>query len=381
MDVSGYKWGDVDGSGTWNESDGAALGGWTIVLDRDNIIGNNNEISVTITADGTTDADGDGDIDAADKGYYAFNNIGPVTDDDGVLWVYEIQQDGFTQTYGNGGFSFSITSGLVIEGSLGETEEGNFGNQMLAGANRTPGFWQSTLGKSLYDGNNANNGDANGDGKPDGDKDFAAEGWSTTDLLTKYGVDKLGANGQPGSDGKNDTFIVWDADRDGNFDPGQDIFLTAMQLAKWVGSTGDNLKMLERDIGATFLNTLNNHSLTTPEQGTGDKFTGMDALDPDIADAFEDAVAFALKFDADLNGISSGSKKVMQFDWNNGGSAAHNELAAFNESGEAMTGATLKQVVMDGDDYSSSFVQNYLAMASSEQQGEQIYAVEQLVVI
>ncbi len=94
-----------------------------------------------------------------------------------------------------------------------------------------------------------------------------------------------------------------------------------------------------------------------------------------------DAVAFALKFDADLNGISSGSKKVMQFDWNNGGSAAHNELAAFNESGEAMTGTTLKQVVMDGDDYSSSFVQNYLAMASSEQQGEQIYAIEQLVVI
>jgi hypothetical protein len=371
FNISGYKWGDVDGDGTWNEADNAGLTGWTIVLDRDNIAGNNNEIATDVT-----DADG----------FYSFTGLGPGSYGGALVagqtyYVYELQnQDGFTQTF-NGGFSFTLQSGVDLAGDLGEAEEGNFGNHMMAGANRTPGFWQSTLGKSLYDGNNFNNGDANGDGKPDGNKDFAAEGWSTTDLLSKYGVDKVGG------DGINDTFIVWDADRDGNFDSGHDVFLSANQLAKWVGTTGNHLQMLERDVGATFLNTLNNHALTTLDQSTGDKFTGMDAMDGSIIDSFEDAIAYLLKFDSDLNGVVPGSKKQVQAllepDWNGGigGSAAHVDLAAYNESGEIMDGSTLKQVAMDGDDYSSSLVQDYLAVAHFEYHSQDLLSTQQTTVV
>ncbi|MGQ7829758.1 MSCRAMM family protein, partial [Altererythrobacter sp. Z27] len=350
MFISGYKWADANNNSEWDEADTAVLSGWTIVLDQDDVPDNGNEIDVQVT-----------NVD----GYYSFTiTYDMIVDDaDGILHVYEVMQDGFTQTYGGelGYFSFSVESGLIISGSLGEAEDGNFGNYMMQGANRTPGFWQSKLGFSLYDGNDENNGDANGDGSPDGDKDFDAEGWSTTDLLTKYGIDTDG-------DDVNDHFVLWDADCDGVFDEGEDIYLTPEELRAWVsgggkGGNGGNsnyLTSLERDLGATFLNSINNHSLTTPDSESEDPCTGMDALNPDIADDYATAVSFILQFDPDLNGMASGGKKAWQDAWKAGGSEAHNELAMFNESGEATVNGFTTQVAMDGDDYSSSLVQGYL---------------------
>ncbi len=367
MNLSGYKWGDIDGDGTWDEPDGAGLEGWTIVIDFDDNPDNGFFASTTTNS----------------AGYYEFTNLGPDTlgddgstklsdDADGTLYVYEIQQNGFTQTY-NGGYTFSITSGLVVSGAIGVAEEGNFGNQMMLGANRTPGFWQSTLGYSLYDGDDDNNGDANGDGVPDGDKNFDEEGWSTTDLLTKYGTDT-------DSDGENDTFILWDENNDGLYDPGDDIFLTPEQLHDWVSGgpadekgSRDYTEALERDLGATFLNTLNNHSLTTPGSDSEDPHTGQDTVDGEIWDSYTAAVEFILKHDADLDGEADVGKKGQQHDWKDGefgvddisGSDAHTELAGFNENGEAMMGTTMTQILMDGDDYSSELVQNYLGMQDS----------------
>lgn len=221
-------------------------------------------------------------------------------------------------------------------------------NYMMPGANRTPGLWQSTLGKSLYDGINTNNGDANGDGKPDGNKDFDAEGWSTTDLPIKYGV-------------LNDTkFAIHDKDGDGQYDAGDDIFLTFQQLAKWVGGTGDGLKMLERDVGATFLNTINNHSLTTPEENNVVNLNLFGAMQNDIEDSYLGAVQFILKWDSNFDGnVDGGNKNAMKSEYQ-ANIAWHTELAAYNESGEASSGFGLKQIAMDGDDYSSALVQNYL---------------------
>lgn len=220
-------------------------------------------------------------------------------------------------------------------------------NYMMPGANRTPGLWQSTLGKSLYDGINTNNGDANGDGKPDGNKDFDAEGWSTTDLLIKYGV-------------LNDTkFAIHDKDGDGQYDARDDIFLTFQQFAKWVGGTGDGLKMLERDVGATFLNTINYHSLTTPDESNIVNLNLFGAMQNDIEDSYLGAVQFILKWDSNFDGVVEGSKSAMKSEYQ-ANIAWHTELAAYNEKGEASSGIGLKQIAMDGDDCSSALVQNYL---------------------
>ena len=352
MDLSGFKWGDFDGDSAWDANE-SGLEGWTIVIDFDDNPDNGYFLSTITNTDGS----------------YAFTGLGPNTfgddgittladDSDGVLYVYEFEQDGFAQTF-DGGYTFTLTSGLLVAGPEGIADEGNFGNQMLDGANRTPGFWQSTLGYSLYNGNNSDNGDANGDGVPDGDKDFDAEGWSTTDLLTKYGIDL------EGNDGVKDTFILWDADGDREYDAGDDIFLTVAELHDWVGGGEkgggrDFLGALERDLGATFLNTVNNHSLTTPESDSEPSSTGYTAVDGEIYDSYLAAVQFILEWDADLDGEAKGSKKQQQDDWKAYGSDAHTELSAYNENGEAIIDGAAVQIAMDGDDYSSSLVQGYL---------------------
>ncbi|MBS7669565.1 MSCRAMM family protein, partial [Croceicoccus gelatinilyticus] len=342
MSISGYKWADTDSSETWSEGEGT-LDGWTIYLDND-FDPTNGYIEAVVTGAGEWE-----------DGYYEFTGINTddplvaaAIDGTGMLYVYEAVEPGFTQTYGD--FSFLISSGLSIDGDLGVTEQGNFGNWMMEGAVRTPGFWQSTLGQSLYNGIEGDEGDANGDGIPDGDKDFDAEGWSEVDLLSLFGVD---TDGQPG----NDEFAIWDVNGNGVEDAG-DIFLTPEELLNWVdggekGGGRDYVTILERDLGAAFLNTINNAAIN----GSSDP-----EVDPAIADYYADAVAFILDWDANFDGVSSGSKKAQASDWKDYGSEAHGVLGAYNEGGEGMVEGTMMQVAMDGDDYSSLLVQNYLAV-------------------
>ncbi|WP_188656333.1 hypothetical protein, partial [Croceicoccus pelagius] len=342
MSVSGYKWADLSNNSAWDGGEGT-LDGWTIYLDNDTDP-TNGYIEAVVTGAG----------DWAD-GYYEFTGINTddplvaaAIDGSGMLYVYEAVEPGFTQTYGD--FSFVISSGLTIDGDLGVTEQGNFGNHMMEGAVRTPGFWQSTLGQSLYNGIEGDEGDANGDGIPDGDKDFDAEGWSEVDLLSLFGVDTDGVAG-------NDEFAVWDANGNGVEDSG-DIFLTPEELLNWVdggdkGGGRDYVTILERDLGAAFLNTINNAAIN----GSSDP-----AVDPAIADFYADAVDFILAWDGNFDGIASGSKKAQASEWKDYGSDAHNVLGAYNESGDGMVDGTMMQVAMDGDDYSSLLVQNYLAV-------------------
>ena len=60
--------------------------------------------------------------------------------------------------------------------------------------------------------------------------------------------------------------------------------------------------------------------------------------------------------------VTSGSKKAQAEDWKDYGSDAHGVLGAYNEGGDGMVEGTMVQVAMDGDDYSSLLVQNYLAV-------------------
>lgn len=350
MFISGYKWADANNNTLWDESTTATLGGWTIVLDVDQDPDNGNEIAVAVTnGNPLVDANGDGVLNEYDMGYYEFTIDYSMIEGLGVttLYVYEIQQDGFTQTSGMD-FSFEISSGFTVQGVLGQEGDGNFGNNMMCGANRTPGFWQSTLGKSFYDGIADNQGDANGDGVPDGNKNFEEEGWTEVDLFLTYAKD-IDGNGTP------DKFEIW-GDGDNVVEEGE-IFLTIQQLQSWVsggpkGGGNDFVSILERDVAASFLNTLNNNEVC----GDG----GDPAIDSEIIDSYEDAITFILKYDPDFNGIDNGGKKSQQGDWRAFGSDAHNELAAYNESGEAMIDGAFKQIAMDGDDYSSSLVQGYL---------------------
>lgn len=147
------------------------------------------------------------------------------------------------------------------------------------------------------------------------------------------------------------------ADGDGSEDAG-DFFLTPEELHGWVsggtkGGGRDFVETLQRDVGATYLNTLNNQSIG-PDSGSD---TGTDPVfDPEILDSYEAAITFINDWDG------GGTKKAQQNDWNSYGSDAHTELAAYNESGDAMVASTLTQIAMDGDDYSSALVQNYLAV-------------------
>jgi hypothetical protein len=318
FNISGTKYADLDGDGVIDTGD-LGLGGVTIFID--------------VNKDGDYDAGIDLATVTANDGTWAFNNLGTGY---AGLKVYEVVPDGFTQTLGMTGYTITGTSGADQSGL-------NFANHMMSGANRTPGFWQSTLGQSFYNGNPNDQGDANGDGIPDGNKDFVLEGWSTSDLLLTYGIDTGDADTIP------DTFRVWDANGNGSKDAG-DIFLKASELLAWVGGGasqgGTFADILKRDVAAAFLNTLNNDAI-------GGSPGGAYALDTEIKDSYAAAIAF-------INKWSGSSKKSQSADWTAYGSAAHIELAAYNQNGEAMSGATAFQIRFSGDAIHNAAAQNYL---------------------
>ncbi|MBK0401321.1 hypothetical protein H0I76_19150, partial [Limibaculum sp. M0105] len=343
MSISGYKWLDANGNSIWDLSEDAEPGEWTIILDNDD--NPDNGFIASATTDPVT-------------GYYEFTGIGPDEfgdDPDGILHVYEVTQPEATQTYGN--FSFDIESGLVISGDMFETEEGNFGNEiMMETANRTPGFWQSKLGFSLYNGVVGDEGDANGDGVPEGNKDFEKEGWSAFDLLDAYGTDVLGAGEKTGdgtgggSDGVKD-FLLWDSSwssGDGTRDVGEDIYISLDELYGWVSGRdratfGDTL---ERDVAAALLNTLNNF-------GLGDDGTGTPtAPESSIIDAYEDAIYFIFYG-------PGGTKKDQKSAWNEYGSDAHGVLSDFNERDEDGGTLTFAKTTMESESFMSTLIQTF----------------------
>ena len=88
-EISGLKFNDLNRNGT-KDSGEPGLANWTICLD-DDVDRNNGDLGCVTTSDGTTDdQDGDGVTDPV--GFYYFS-VTP-----GTYYVYEVNQDGWTQT-------------------------------------------------------------------------------------------------------------------------------------------------------------------------------------------------------------------------------------------------------------------------------------------
>ena len=113
------------------------------------------------TSDGTTDYNGDGIDD--EIGYFYFGGLLP-----GTYTLEEVIEDpGFYQTTPGGDGTYTVivdTSGELYTNAEpeGDEEIGDellFGNRMFDDPGvRTPGFWQSQLGQTFWDGDSSNEG-------------------------------------------------------------------------------------------------------------------------------------------------------------------------------------------------------------------------------
>ncbi len=127
IEISGYKWDDVNGDTNWDEPTEAGLNGWTIILDDDENPTNGTIKTATTQTLGMND------------GYYSFGDI-PLADigDATTLYVYEVVQAGTDQTFPilGGSYEVDVTAGEIIAGQYGagaeaepEDSKGNFGNE------------------------------------------------------------------------------------------------------------------------------------------------------------------------------------------------------------------------------------------------------------
>ncbi len=127
IEISGYKWDDVNGDTNWDEPTEAGLNGWTIILDDDENPTNGTIKTATTQTLGMND------------GYYTFGDI-PLADigDATTLYVYEVVQAGTDQTFPilGGSYEVDVTAGEIIAGQYGagaeaepEDSKGNFGNE------------------------------------------------------------------------------------------------------------------------------------------------------------------------------------------------------------------------------------------------------------
>lgn len=103
--ISGFKWNDLDASGTWDKSAEFGMGGWTVFLDKNaNKTFDNGEVTTVTATDGS----------------YSFDNLVP-----GAYSVCEVQRSGWVQTHPG-----PDTCQVVIIDQPGETNPDiNFGNQ------------------------------------------------------------------------------------------------------------------------------------------------------------------------------------------------------------------------------------------------------------
>ncbi|MBR1126690.1 SdrD B-like domain-containing protein [Bradyrhizobium iriomotense] len=290
IDVSGYKFADLNGDGHWDLGAGElGIQGWTIYLDDDNNFANG------VLATATTDADG----------HYVFSDLGP-----GSYYVYEQQQNGWTQTY-NGTTSFTAQSGVDQHGDLGETEVLNFGNHLIEGPGvRTPGFWQNpTNGGTYWDGIIGNEAHAGDPCFPDGE------------LLGYNDADGAGP-------GKaliaNPYILLGDDNGDGSTagDSGPYLKITLSDALKFINLSGapknDTSWNLARDAIATELNLLAGNP-------------GGDPSDPNSPEHYLDqAILWLQNFDKNHDGTLTATElgnpavKANSADWQKGIDTNHN---------------------------------------------------------
>ena len=339
FDISGYKWGDLDGDGVWDAGE-VGLGGWTITLDINN--------------DGTVDASTVTD----ENGFYQFTDLMPGTS----YAITEVNQLGWLNTF-DGSTVVVGVSGMDASGTEGVAEPLNFGNQMLEGAVRTPGFWKGKLGQTFWDGDPDNDGVLKDGQQQKEGEDFPE--FPDNDLVYENMVDLDG-------DGEADDFglLVGDWNGNGITDPGENTRLYTLEeaLAALVvedkngpgngkGGGRDAYTILERDLIASWLNHLND----SPDGSTGG---GPSSSDLQASYWMDQAVQW-------LNGVDNPGApnrpvKTSSKYWKNddevglgieAGRDSHNALDSWNNDGVVTANGEEAVTSFDGDNWSTEVAQ------------------------
>ena len=259
INLSGYKWLDTNGDTVW-DGDEVGVNGWMIVLDRDNVAGNGNEIRVTITS---STIDGE-------KGAYSFADITP-SEIKGAskLYVYEINQSGFIQTYGS--YDVAALSGVEVKGAYGKAEIGNFGNWAEGICGLTPGFWGQHFW--AWDGNPSTEGKVDAQGKTLASKLVADNVLTSKDVLKPVDSNR---DGIAGGTGDVLGILVGDLNKDGLWNDKANVFIVLKEAQNLINSStnlinGDQRAKIARDAIATQLNLQNGATL---DSGVKDLLTG-----------------------------------------------------------------------------------------------------------
>ncbi|MDK3018602.1 MSCRAMM family protein, partial [Pseudodonghicola flavimaris] len=319
--ISGHKWNDYDGDGTWDTGEDP-IQGWTIYLD------DNQDISDGVLATVQTDA----------SGYYQFTDLAP-----GTYYVSEAMSSGWEQTYpgGDGIVEIDGVSGAHFAGRYEQTETLNFGNHNGGPGVRTPGFWGSKFGSEFW---NDKDDTRNEDGTAT--KMAGADGIVGTDDDAGFADYEL-VGGQFGdlldSAGHVEFFLIGE---------GAESVAISFDLAhllinarnKTIGNDGKYI--LGRDMVATELNL----RAGNPGGDAPDDLNEAANWLKNLADANGDDLITDAEFDAALPALTSDPVwQEPQFGNDDSAALLHDQLDFYNNDGVMVAGGLIVTMSSDGD--------------------------------
>ncbi|SFS05165.1 MSCRAMM family protein [Yoonia litorea] len=379
--IQGYKFWDMDRSGTWDFEDtnnngvrddeevalaGGEAGakGWTIELYQDD----GDEIFNEITPIRTTVSD--------ETGFWSFDDL-----EMGIYFVKEVLQPGYVQTtpdaFGDGFFKVEISASgeVVLSDMAGDLLL--FGNDMIDGPGvRTPGFWQSKLGQTFWNGDPADDGDIQDRGIEKTGDEFADDDV----IVLRYGEqpdentnpdeippywDLIGDGELRLLIGDWDWSAVQEGDEEWYLDGAGITLVEALNALQGNGLDGEKnrgkdwgkTELIERDLVASWLNVMagNDPNMTTP--------LGEDAMywiDQAIyylnglneADRGDKKAAWGsgVRYDSDNDGDIDSDDAFTE-----SGSDIHTALDGWNNSGDLYA----FNVAFDGDNGGTVSAQSY----------------------
>ncbi|HKV00110.1 MAG TPA: hypothetical protein VJR58_32735, partial [Vineibacter sp.] len=291
VDLFGYKFGDLNGNGTWDKGQGeAGLANWTIELHEDTNHSGQLDAGDALVASTTTGADGS----------YLFDDVAVAGH---TYFLNEVLQDGWKQTAPSGG-----TFTVHVDAGSQTFDEFDFGNQMITGPGvRTPGFW-------------SNNGAPFWDAKADNGKHADDPCFPGGELV--YQVDSNKSGGFDVNDKAG--LLIGDYDKNGLTGSGEDtFFITLTDAMKVINASQKDLQdgrwVLARDAVASWLNYLAGNPIGTVDPNDG-------AYSP--REALNDAI--------DWLQVTTGGNNTSTFgSWPGGGAVVKQNSASWNTGLEA----------------------------------------------
>ncbi|MCE5975222.1 hypothetical protein LZA78_17275, partial [Sinirhodobacter sp. WL0062] len=362
--IEGYKFFDEDRDGTWDEDEKGALG-WTIELYLDGDMNGNGILDEGEVADGVLNGEAVMAIDVSgEDGSWSFDGLYL-----GTYFVKEVMKPGWLQTTpelnGDGVFKVIVDeSGEVAiravsadPSSYDELPNDGmlwFGNDMIDGPGvRTPGFWQSYLGQTYWDGIEDNDGIIPGTGNTE---EKEGENFAENDVFwLNYEGNYKTDNGEPVLQVGDWNFNTLEDDGGAIREYSLDDALAALQgetSTKGKSSDYAKLSTVERSLVASWLNYMAGNPVDAPA-GDGE----------DVAYWIDQAIMYLEYFEP----TGTNTRKVGAEAWKTGldydgdgtidesGSAIQEALDGWNNSGE-LDGFS---VAFDGDNGSDITAQAY----------------------